>query len=96
MATTPLTRIFDQYRDAPLSELLGHLIANEDGVRPECVTPTYIQAQREKLVYPQMRFELGSRYGGYNTHGLTFLNRSEIEALRASAIRKADSILNAL
>jgi hypothetical protein len=94
MASTQ--EILKQYEKAPLDELLTQLIANADGVPPERVTTVYIQTQREKLVYPKMKFELGSKYGGYNSRDLKFLSRDEIGALRDSATKKAAALLEAL
>lgn len=60
------------------------------------VTTVYIQTQREKLVYPKMRLELGTKYGGYNSRDLKFLSRDEMGVLRDSAIKKAAALLQVL
>lgn len=60
------------------------------------VTTVYIQTQRENLLNPKMRFELGTKYGGYNSRDLKFLSRDEMDVLRDSAIQKAAALLQVL
>ena len=67
--------VFEQYRNAPLETLLRHLIAAQDGIRPEEVTIDYIQGRREKLFYPHTRYNMDSKYGGYDSRRLKFLTR---------------------
>jgi len=62
-----------------LNECLINLIAEKDGVKPEEVTGDYIHKQREKIIYPNMRFNLGPNYTlcGIKSFTLDQLNRIE-------------------
>ena len=64
---------------ASLDEYLKRLIAERDGVKPEDVTPSYIREQREKRIYPKVRYCNCSEYGGYNLNGLEVYTREELE-----------------
>lgn len=73
-----------------LGQYLTQLIAAADAVRPEEVTPEYIHEQRETRIYPHVRYNLGSDYGGYCSDGLEFLTVEEFNRLR----QEIDSYLN--
>lgn len=45
------------------------------------LTPEWVVEQRERFVYPNTRFSISSKYGGYNAVGLKFSTRSEVEAI---------------
>ena len=73
--------VFQQYKNAPLGTLLRHLIAAQDGIRPEEVTIDYIQGKREELFYPTTRYNVDSQYGGYDSRRLKFLTRNEFDSI---------------
>ena len=64
-----------------LRQYLRRRIAELDGVSPEEVTPEYIRKQREKRIYPKLKFDISSDYGGYSGEGRTFLTGEELDAL---------------
>lgn len=64
-----------------LDDLLRKLIAAQEGIDPEQVTVEYIRKQRERRFYPSTRYSIGSKYGGYDSTGLIFLTREELEAI---------------
>jgi hypothetical protein len=72
-----------------LERFFQRLIAARDGVRPEDVTEEYIRKQRAAVVYPNVRFEVSSRYGGYDTTSLQVLTRSEVAAVEDRVERAA-------
>jgi hypothetical protein len=67
--------------DESLDVLFTRLIADQDNVNQNNVTPEYIRKQREEKIYPNQTFDLGSDYGGYDGFGLTFLSRNEIKKI---------------
>jgi hypothetical protein len=87
-----IIQILDRGKDESLDELLSELIAENDGVAPNAVTPAYIREKREKEIYPVVRYEVGSAYGGYATDGLTVSTRNELEAL-AERVEKEQQAL---
>ena len=69
-----------------LEQYLTRLIAAHEGIQPSQVTLEYIRNQREKLVYPDTRYDTCSNYGGYRNDGLEVLTRSEVEQLEQEMI----------
>ena len=76
-----LMQVFERYKEASLTTLLNHLIAAQDGVRPEDVTPTYIHQERERRFYRSTRYDVDSRYGGYDSRRLRSITRDEFDAI---------------
>lgn len=78
-------KVFDMQNirntEESLGSLFSKLISEQEGVEQKDVTPDYILEQREKKIYPNQTFDLGSRDGGYDGFGLTFLTRKEIEKI---------------
>ncbi len=64
-----------------LDDFLKRRIAAKEGIAPEQVTPEYIQERREEQIYPDIRYEIGSDYGGYDTVGLKFRTRHELDEI---------------
>ena len=64
-----------------LDSLFTRLIAECDNVNQRDVTVEYIRERREEKIYPDRHFNLGSKYGGYEGFGLTFLTRRQIDSL---------------
>lgn len=62
-----------------LDSIFTRLIAAKDNVDQKEVTVEYIRQQREKLIYPNVRYNVGSTYGGYDHDGLLFLTRNELK-----------------
>ncbi len=75
-----------------LDSLFIKLIAEKDNVKPEKVTVEYIHEQREKKVYPKMRYEIGTDYSGYNETGLTFLSGEEFDEIEREANKFLDNL----
>lgn len=67
--------------NVPLSDLLTRLIADSDSVSEAQVTVEYIQNRREKAIYPETRYHIGSDYGGYHNHHLEVMTRDELDKL---------------
>lgn len=67
-----------------LESYLTRLIAKTDNIREEDVTVEYIEKQRNQLIYPEVRHEIGSDYGGYDGSGLTFYTRRELDEMEES------------
>ena len=61
-----------------LSNWFSKRIAAHDGVPVEEVTTEYIQRKRDQELYPVKKYEIGSKYGGYNTIELKFMTRNAI------------------
>jgi hypothetical protein len=76
-----IREVFRRRKDASLEELLQELIAVQDGIRPEDVTVDYIQHQREKRFYPSTRYDIDSKYGGYDSRRMRFLSRDEFDSI---------------
>lgn len=57
-----------------LGDFLVRIIAEQDGVKPEDITPAYIHEKREKEIYPNTRYEPGYP-------GLISLTRNEWDQL---------------
>jgi hypothetical protein len=74
-----------------LEKYLERLIAEREHVRPEQVTEEYIRNERARKIYPNVRYETDSGYGGYCTIGLQVLTRDEIDgaARRMDDARRA-------
>lgn len=70
-----------------LDAYLTKLIAAQEGIDQEKITVSYIQEQREKLIYKTKRFDISSQYGGYDLTGLKVLTRQELEAIDDRANR---------
>lgn len=64
-----------------LERFVVRLIAEQENVEPDDVTLDYIRRQRDNNVYPKMRFERSSQYGGYIVHD-DFVNYSRDEIKR--------------
>ena len=64
-----------------LDSIFTRLIAKKDNITEQGVTVDYISQQREKLIYPNVRYEVGSTYGGYDHDGLLFLTQNELAAI---------------
>lgn len=68
-----------------LNEFFSRLIAEHEGIDKSAITPEYIKKKRE-ILERDMRFNICSEYGGYNTNGLEVLTRKEIEEINKEAI----------
>jgi hypothetical protein len=67
----------------PLGDVLDRLIADADGIRPDQVTEAHILKQRETKIYPRLRYNIPSEYGGYDLTGLEVNTRSELNEREA-------------
>ena len=54
-------------------------IAEKDRIRDEDVTTEYVRKERERRFYPNLRYDIGSSYGGYSGVGLHFSTLRELE-----------------
>lgn len=62
-----------------LEKYFERLIAKKESVRPEDVTEEYIRNERSRKIYPVVRYDIDSNYGGYCSTGLMVLTRDEIK-----------------
>ncbi len=60
---------------------LVSLIAEHDHIEPSEVTMHYILNRREKHIYPEKRFDKGSKYGGYDDFGLYVFTDNELKKI---------------
>lgn len=85
-----LTEFTQGRKMSELLKRLNGLIAKKYGVNPNDITPTFIEEKRKEIyAKPEHIFEFDSKNGGYNSHGLEVLNRSQLAEER----KKADSFL---
>ena len=70
-----------EFRDFPLRDFFIKLIAKRDKVSVEKITPTWILRQREKEIYPNTKFDISSKRGGYSSDGLISLTRTDIDII---------------
>ena len=76
---------FDEL-DTKMEKKLNRLIAEIDGVEPaEDVNVDYLLENRSKRVYPIIKFDHDSEYGGYDIEGLLNLSRDDLENLDTEA-----------
>jgi hypothetical protein len=71
-----------------LEELLTRLIATQEGIRQDEVTVEYIHEQRKQHLYPTIRYDIGTEYGGYSTEGLKFFTQDELEDIEQQVDRQ--------
>jgi len=64
-----------------LDDFLKRIIAEQDGITPEEVTPEYIRKRQQAEWYKRLRYEIGSDYGGYETSGLKFYTQEELDEM---------------
>lgn len=62
-----------------LDRFFREKIAERDQIPADEVTTEYIRKERERKFYPNLRYDIGSNYGGYSGVGLHFSTRHEIE-----------------
>lgn len=74
-------RMIQAQQEVNLDKIFTRLIAKELNVEESKVTVEFIRQQREKTIYPNIRYNVGSAYGGYDHEGLLFLTRNEFKEI---------------
>ena len=74
--TTTSAKLIDEY--------FSGLIAEREGISPEEVTVAYIHEQREKRIYPNIR---------YYSPGLRSFSRNELDQLQEKVDAEIEAIL---
>ena len=68
-----------------LERVLTEKIARDLNVKPEDVTPEFIEEWRKKNLYPLARLDMKTLYGGYIGHGRRALTGRDVESMREAA-----------
>lgn len=68
-----------------LDELQRRLIAELLSVKPEDVTPEFLDDILEHRVYPKTRLTIGSQFGDHSNSHLRVLTREEFDRIRKEA-----------
>lgn len=71
--------------ESRLDQVVTQLIARDLDVKPEEITPEFIQRWRDENLYPVANVDLTTLYGGYNGVGRRVLTRAEIVSNREQA-----------
>ncbi|MCP4681070.1 MAG: hypothetical protein GY864_01890 [Desulfobacterales bacterium] len=64
-----------------LKDFFAELIADHDHIDTETVSLQYIMERREEDIYPKKRYDIGSRYGGYDNLGLYVFTKEELKKI---------------
>lgn len=75
-----------------LDTWLAERIAICENVAADDIDIEYIHRQRELKHYPTTRYDIGSKYGGYNGTGLQFKTREELEQSLVTLDRELDEL----
>jgi hypothetical protein len=70
-----------------LDQEITRLIARDLKVKPEEITPEFIQKWRDDHLYPVANVDLTTLYGGYNAAGRRVLTCAEVKSDREQADR---------
>jgi hypothetical protein len=72
-----------------LGSFFARLIADNDKVKESDVTVDYVLKKRKESLYPHVRINHGSDYGGYEHLGLSSLSKEELDLIGS----KVDDIM---